>query len=231
MELIGTELGKVIVLFQGEEIRPRHGSHQKTVIGSVAEHYNFSIDPDQIISAVMKGDEGPGVVLKDGRFNHEKSTISISELGVYADGITVTASNTEDADLFIEDLLDFVVEKFEYKRFTRVPARLYVSNVVVKFDHELRGLTQVTNGIANAIQGAVSNLIDMPTLPAPILTKVAFAWDSRAIALPFGNGEFVLERRAAVPFRDGHFFSRAPLKTSEHLGVLESIETQLRLDS
>lgn len=227
MKLIGVELGRVVLLFQPEEVQPRHGAHQKTVLQSIRERYDFSLNGDQVVSAIMKGDSSPGIILKDGIFEHGKDRIAINELGMFADGVSITASNTMDAEKFLAELFKFLTEEFNYSPFKRVPAKLYNSHVVVSFDEGLRALDQVLSGPSSAIGSSAAKMLQHSSLRPPSLTRIAFGWDTREESLPFGGGEFVIERRANIPYQDGFFFSRAPLPTEQHLRTLEAIERGL----
>lgn len=227
MKLIGVDFGRVVLLFQPEEVQPKHGVHQKTVVQGIRDRYEFSLNADQVVSSIMKGDPSPGFIFKDGFFNHGTKRIAIGELGIYADGISVTASSTLDAERFVADVFQYLIQEFDYRPFKRSPEKLYVSQVVVTFDSGPRALTQLMSNAASAIGSSVAKLLQRSDLPQPSLTRVAFGWDKRQVTLPFGEGEFVIERRANVPHEDGHFFSRAPLPTEEHLKTLEAIEQGL----
>lgn len=227
MKLIGVELGRVVLLFQPEEIRPKHGVHQKTLLQSIRERYDFSLNGEQVASALMKGDQSPGFILRDGIFVHGQENIAISELGIFADGISITASSTMDAEVFLADFFKYTVDEFNYTPFKRAPTKLYNSHVVVSFDDGLPELLQVLNGTAGAIGSSAAKMLQNSRLRPPSLTRIAFGWDTREDALPFGGSEFVIERRANVPHREGFYFSRAPLPTEEHLRTLEAIERSL----
>lgn len=227
MKLIGVELGRVVLLFRPEEIQPKHGTHQKTVLQSIRDRYDFSLNEEQVALAIAKAENPQGFIFKDGQFSVGSETVAVSELGIFADGISITASNTMDAERFLADVLDFLVKEFQYMPFQRVPSKIYNSHVIVKFNDGLRALDHVLNGAASAIQSSASRMLQIKGLKSPSFTRIAFGWDTQEIALPFGGGEFIIERRAHIPHSEGYYFSRAPLTTEAHLRTLEAIERGL----
>lgn len=224
MELVGTELGRVIILFTPEEGRPTQGIHQKSFVEETVKRYAFSVDGEQIMGAILgRKSVEPGLIFKDGKFSFGKTSAVVQEFAVYSDGISVSAFDTDAARAFVDDLYDWLRAEFGFRGFSRDLTYLYSSQVVVKFSREFSGFTEVFANAARALREGMGDIYS-GKIDDPSITRFGIGWDPKAAPDLFGRSEFIIERRLNVPFAEGHFYSRASLPTQAHLKLLQKLE-------
>ena len=125
--------------------------------------------------------------------------------------------------------------RYRFSELQPPPQRLYASSVVVEFEKKVSAGV----GTINTIVGILNEVIqpqdckyglrrlsfscEDPPTPAPvtILPLMSMVLPSVRQIVP---AEFVIEPRAGEPRERGRFFCSAPLRTSDHLRMLEKIE-------
>jgi hypothetical protein len=153
--------------------------------------------------------------------------VGINEFALYQDGIIVTTrANTALLDDFLDDLLAWSQSALGIVQ-TDIPPheRHYESNVIVGLDiHEEKSLAFLgrTNKSLQEYQESYG------------LRPFEFAFGALQVAndtTTYGGKKpipFTVVRRVNVPFEANVYFSTAPLKTDDHLAVLEALEKDLR---
>ncbi|MGB9114379.1 hypothetical protein, partial [Bradyrhizobium sp.] len=109
--------------------------------------------------------------------------------------------------------------------------RIYQSNITVDFEG---GLQDKLEGIKK-LQSIISREIVRPSLPFEF-KRLAFGGgdipNPQLLQLQptieaLERSDFLLERRAGAPYEANRYFSSAPMKTADHIKLLESIEREL----
>jgi len=228
MRFINTEMGRVVRLFPVEEIRPPEGLHPPTAIRMLGEHYSFGYTPD--LRRTWEEAQKDGLKFQLGKLVHGNRTINVNDFTLYNDGIVATAASTDDAELFLDDLLAWGKEVFGYRDINRATARtLYFSNVIVELesspDSLLKNFTILSESLVKLLRTTYG--LDIPIQ----LSGVGLHFD-RTLTVPAWQTltQFTLERRISQPYSKNRFYSDAPLKTKDHLAFLEIIESTLNMD-
>jgi hypothetical protein len=215
MELAAIDNSSVVFLTSVH--RPEGQLFLPYVAGALVTRYHFQRIP--------KDDEMSADILKFemGEFNG----VGINELSIYQDGLIVKSrANTRLIDEFIDDLMVWAQGELGLKE-TGIPPREkhYESAIVIKMsvgkkwaipssDKTNAFLTnaQIEYGLKEFLFsfGGYSSLVDTTAYPGrkPV--------------------PFTLARRVNVPFDADIYYSTAPLKTDDHLVLLENIEADLR---
>jgi hypothetical protein len=168
-----------------------------------------------------------GAKYKEGRFAMEGRTIAIKDLGFFVDGALVITWNTDDAEIVLDDLIGWAIEKFGVREpRTRLP-KTFVSSVVVEFDADLdRALTafdELRRGFASVINEKYRMDLEINA------SRIALAADPTRLP-PQTRFEFTIERRGGRPFSENRYFSSATLPTRSHLDLLAAFERRLLTD-
>lgn len=223
MKLVGTELGRLVLLFSPEEGRPLHGLHPPDVFAAIKERYGFEYSPDltQPWDVVQKD----GLRFKLCKFPWNDRTIAISELAFYNDGIVVSAFTTEDADAFCKDLISWAQEVLGFREFNTPPRHLYLSQIAVQFTHSpnnmLKGFKQFTMKLGEVYEKTYKNKAAFE------VATLTLGYDKLSAPQGFAPAPFTIERRVGKQFTENTFFCEAGLTTTDHVQALEMLEKLL----
>ncbi len=215
MELIGIEQAKIVSLFlvsypNGQPALGKMG-------GALAARYQFAIYPKSIEDMV-----GDKIQFGQGTFGETR----IDLLEIFQDGIVVTAkSPTKGIEAFIEDLITWGTEEFGLKKIETYNVNLaYESHLLIKSD---KPILSVLEPLKN-VQLLVKEMLFASTKIDADFDHFGFnlSADPTNIA-GMKPARFTLERKIGAAFDRNLYFSVAPLKTSDHLKVLEVLESSL----
>ncbi len=151
-----------------------------------------------------------GLIYKAGEFSFSGRLIGIN-LSLFSDGLVAeTSVSTDASDAFLEDLSDWVVSTFRFKRPSSVRTRivyesqLYLtSNVSLIAGDQLRTFTTL-------LREYTGNATEEPW---------AFLFE------PDGQlTSFSFERRANTPFSTNQYYSKSAVSTSKHIELLQAFE-------
>ena len=185
----------------------------KMAVG-LARKYSFAIAPSKIEELTAEK-----IVFAQGNFQNHR----IDQLEIFSDGIVVSAKSPSNViDAFIIELLAWANDEFGLKRIeTHVSSKTYESHLIVHSQKKLLSIMDGLKGVQNSLRKMLnaSTKIDVEMEHfgfsiAADLTKIA---GLKPIA-------FRLERKADASFGSNIYYSSAPLRTSDHLKVLEQIE-------
>lgn len=220
MKLVGTEVGRFTMLFPAEEIRPLQGVQPSAVISAIKDRYSFQYSPD--FAQPWEIIQRDGLIFKLGKILIEGKDASITELGVYSDGVVVTAFTTEVAEAFFYDLLDWLKKTFGYRSFAVKPRRIYASQVTVKFDMPVNQFIGKFDEIVTLISSLVSANYGVQ-LPYEI-QSLGLDYDHLPAPSNYDLVRFLIERRVKTSYEEGIFWCQAPLPTLVHVEALEAFE-------
>lgn len=182
-------------------------------VSAIHERYSFQGLPTA--AEILEGE-----VL---HFRHGHFDGNAFDLSIYNDGVIVkSASNTAFLEQVLEDVLGWAIAELGFVETTVQPKQVFFeSSVVISMDLGVRSeiLTKIAGRLANyqkqyGLRGSNFEL-----------AGVAIASDNTAYVGRKPTG-FTIARRANVPFSSGIYYSSAPLKTDDHLDLLQAIENQ-----
>jgi hypothetical protein len=223
---------KIITVMQGtaarrvppDDIVPKPVPPVQDIIAAVQQRYQFSNSPP------MQGLSSQ-CIFHAGKFTHNGVAHAINQLIMEGNGDLVATSSTDIADLILDDLFQFLDEKFNYQLQKAPPVKSYVSVIIVQFDFRLEERIRLIGAIAdivNSARGPGKNRFE--------LQRLSFGGEQKTVRVPMlgasqielvENAEYVVERRAGYPLEQNRYFCSAPLTTADHLRSLENIEATI----
>ena len=212
MKLLAIEASRVTALFR--TTRQSGQPYLPHVIAHVAERYLFGSAPRPI-------DElgGNRAEFRHGLFEGN----AIEKLDVYTDGIVVASrSDTDFIDEFIVDLVawlenDHGISVVE----THTVSKMYESTLLVQTDRDVLQPFEAYADILRMIEKALRDASGLDIAYQNFGLTLS-ADQTRNPALK--SAPFRFERKEGVDFSLHQFFAVAPLKTKQHLTVLERLE-------
>lgn len=183
------------------------------VVLAILNRYEFQTAPS-----------GAAVLEDKLQFRHGVySDIAIGDMTIYPDGIVVQSStDTYLLEGFLDDLFQWVNAEFGLKE-TGIPPRErhFESALVFASDYDLnKALNKYTKIMRSLNQYQEQYGLKKFHFDA---FGIAFAPDQTKYT-GHRPASFTVARRVGVPHGAGIFYSVAPLKTSDHLSILETLE-------
>jgi hypothetical protein len=226
MRVIGPLQGIAAYRQPPEEYQPETGVLPHDMIELIKTAYGFHVFPQLLPNTPLPATNE----FQAGRFSANGSTFVISRLIMTADGDIAIATKTEQADLFIDDLVRLLDENLGFRLRMGKLTKSFVSNVVVEFDSGLEEYLEPLSKMIVAINDARSGR-------SPFNIK-RLAFGEPDISPPptdllviIERTDFVIERRAGRPFEENRYFCSAPMATEVHIRTLERIEAIARRDT
>jgi len=149
--------------------------------------------------------------------------VGIESFAIYNDGVVLTSkSSTDVLDDFLADITEWMGASFGLKRVeTHSINRSYESNVMVKSEAKLLKALDALAPIWELITKAVKSA-----------TGLNAKFESFGIAIGADHSlipglkpiTFRLERRGGLSFETNYYVSQAPMRTPDHLKLLEKLE-------
>jgi len=211
MRLLRIEGGSLTALF--EYARPVGQPYLASVFRELVHRYSFSEYPRDFQS--MNADS---IQLQHGNFNGYAFNVTM-----YRDGIIVhSASNTNIIDEIFADLREFSKETLNVDTFkAQKNDTMYES--VITFHSEKDVLLPVRSALS--IGAAISDRLERTSQIRAGFQPYGFslAPDASEI-IGLKPPPFRVERRGGTSDSFNHYFSTAPLRTSDHLAVIEELE-------
>jgi hypothetical protein len=167
------------------------------------------------------------IVLPTGSIEVGGNAVTAVQTQIAADfsAINIIAVTTDDADQIAEAVLEVLEKEFAFRSLSKT-VRSYASNLVFQFERSLedylRTLKEIQKIISPSMRAGVGVELE------PMFERLTFAFDP--LALPASKAQtpgFIIERRAGVPYSENRYFSGAPIRTRDHIHILERIEKVL----
>jgi hypothetical protein len=198
-------------------VRPKGQLFRPLAAAGLAKRYSFHNGPRSLEELTANP-----TTFRHGLFDDT----AIDELSIYNDGIVVGAnSNTAVIDGFLDDLLEWLkVELGTVPSSETKPNRLYESVLIAKLDINAAKIAPWAAPLQKAISTAWASYDLPPTKIEPL--SVRFAADPSVGGKPFPS-VFTIERKNGLPFGDNVYFCQAPLRTDDHLAILDKCELLL----
>lgn len=222
MKLLHVKQARAVWLFDVNDLNPRGHDFVEGAVQFIKDRYSFNSAPNysEVVSRAGTAN-ATGLEFKRGRFQARNgASIEIISLNVHSDGIVVdTLSSTQESERVAADLLESTSATFglAYEP-SIIRGRLYVSNLVVGFDVDLADIHPGLRSFADSISETLA--ATEPKKPFR-LAGLQF-WTE-----PNDSGthrSFVIVPQAGRLASERRYFSEAPLRTEDHLRLLESFE-------
>jgi hypothetical protein len=223
MRIIAFESCRVTALFPFEEIIPLGGASDLEITEKIRSKYEFVKGPSLTTDDVSKN----GYRFETGKFVHESKPARIADFSVFRDGIVINAVRTEVAEAFLDDVTAYMKREFSFREFMTAPRRYFQSQIVVEFDVPIAKIIESFEKIAAAISKPLAEIYGTK-IPMQF-GRFDFSADKTLLSLPSPATvhPFIVERRVGIPFEKERYFCSAPLRTGDHIKVLEEIERVL----
>jgi hypothetical protein len=218
MKIISQDSCRVTILFPLEEVVPLEGMNGPEAINKIQQRYEFLKTPDPAMTREEIGKVGYKFGTGQIVMNGKKSTII--EFAIYNDGIVADAKNSEIGETFLDDIIKFMQSEFVFRPFTTQPTRYFWNQMVVEFERPLERLLHSFNKISAAISRFLRPEMSMH------FARIDFQGEKTPTPASVAP-KFILERRAGIPFDKERYYSSAPIRTGEHITVLEEIERSI----
>jgi hypothetical protein len=187
------------------------------------ERYKFLKAPERFEEFIPQTPQQP-LTFQGGRFtvdNREVGILSLQFLLFPPPGLIVadTQSSTDDSDFLLDDYTAYA-KTFHPEAVTPIGPAIYLSQL----EFALNGPPHLLPQYEEAARAVDHCLADYGLkLPKFGFWGLSLNFDTRSvagIAPPF----FAVERRIGFPFESNVFFSQAPLRTKDHIALLEKID-------
>lgn len=229
MRLVSSALGSVALHVSGDDVLPENGLVVADLIAILRNTYGFSSYP--AIPPGMAGllFAGQPLVFQEGTFADGDAKYPFTQLSVLPNGDVVTAQNTDLAERILDDYMHTLDEKLGYKFAPSRKFLTYVSNLVVEFDPALENRLSVLGRLSKFLEDRIGKPDGFK------LKRLAFG-SGNVTAVPvislemFDSSDFLIERRTGSAYSENRYFCSAPLRTADHIKVLEDLETLFSLD-
>lgn len=215
MKIVTFASGHLVSLFPVEAFSPVSGLNERLLIGAISQRYNFDRSPNLSSTADV---QRTGLEFKFGFFRTEAGEVTVQSFSIHNDGVVVRTNTTEHADGFFGDLINWLIEDFGCRR---VPIKShYLSEIVVDFE---RPMANALNNYNKLVSLVLSSVDENREASAAAFSSLSIEFFASAGEIP----KFIIERRQGTTMEEERYFCSAPLKTEEHLRVLEEIERLL----
>jgi hypothetical protein len=183
-------------------------------MGELVKRYSFAGFPKSVQEL-----EDSKVEFRQGVFGD----VGIESFAIYGDGVVIKSkASTDVLDAFLVDVTEWMESAFGLRRVeTHTINRTYESNVLVRSDAKLLKAIDAIAPIREMIVKAVKSSMDTDIQFEPF--GIALAADHGLIP-GLKPSTFRLERRAGLAFDTNLYVSQAPVRTSDHLKILERLE-------
>jgi len=227
MDIISLETGRVTWLFPTEEILPLGGGLDiMEVIKAVADRYRFKDFPK---NPAREEIDKNGLKFSTGVLESKDHRAGIGEFTLFNDGTVAISNTTEYSSAFLEDLFDFVVGEFGFRRPVSPIKKVTVSIVIVEFERAVANMLAKQSGLLSLIGGYLNEPLN--TAYGIEVTRLDFTLnDPAATGALNTRPRFVLESRQGTPLSRRRYYSNAAMHTSAHLELLRKIEETFMSD-
>jgi hypothetical protein len=186
------------------------------LVRATEERYGFLQGPRVVSDYNLQN----GITFLDGQFG----TTLITKLSVHGNGVLAEANDTTDQiDAFLDDLISFSNELLGFTVFTEPDLRrAYLSQFEAEIENGLAEsfseFTEIGRKISSIVKSYGAN-----SSPFEV-TELALHCDINALELPRPGPKFSIARRAAETFDKRLYFVSAPLRTKEHISLVNELE-------
>jgi hypothetical protein len=220
MKIISYDSSRVTLLFPLEEIVPLAGINNQLLIEEIRSRYEFARSPDLGLPRAEL--DKTGIKFENGIHKAKDEYAQIVDFSAYPDGIVINSKTTDGAESFLEDLICFLKTKHRFREFITEPKIRFISQIVVEFDSKLSKLMPKYQAISDLINTHISRIYGDITSSKIARLEIEFEGSNKGIGSPIPR--FSLEQRVGTSFDVERYYCSAPIRTQDHVEVLEQIE-------
>jgi hypothetical protein len=208
-----------------DEFLPEGQSSMFAFANPIAQRYGFQAHGESQTAASV-GILSPA--FQAGVFNFENVPVPIMSLEFLPARITATCSTSEQSNAFMDDLIEFLVTHYKFRKPSREIQKFEVSALVIDFGPQFLEKISVIGKILTTLNKFSS---DASSLHAPMdIQGIRFAGTNSKHG-QIVNMHYALEVRAGRPLGTNWLFSQAPLPTKSHVALLADIEAIVNADA
>jgi len=220
MELLAVRTARLIAYLNAEELNPSGRPIAHDYLKAFVERYAFIKWPttaDEILDVQNKG-----ITFETGKFGD----VGINKVILFDWGVVVeTSASTDAGEEILQDILRWGAETFGMSnRLSLITRRSYVSELVFSSDVSLPIISPKLRALSSKVTGLVGGYLGN-SLPFE-LTGITLAFDSsqsKQLYTPFQ-----IYRLADTSFSQNKYYSGGPLKTSDHVQLINDFEASLQ---
>ena len=213
MKLLAIENSRLTALFHIARIRGQLFLPDAALM--LVSRYNFSSYPQSYQDLSAEKLEFKHALFKES---------AIESLEIYRDGVVISArSDTDMIDSFFEDLCKWLEDELEISFIkTHSVDRIYESIIVFQTEKNVLSPLGALSELADSIQLGLKDNSGLTVKYEP------FGWallPDPAQNPALKSTVFRIERRLGIELTLQQFISTAPLKTKQHLALIEQLES------
>lgn len=214
MQLASVLLARYFGLIQIEDLNLNGTLYWPEIIPALVERYGFVKYPTSFDSL----DESKGIELVGGRFGKQViEKLVILDTGIYLD----TSISTAVAEELWYGLMDWATQKLGVTfKPDMIKRAVYVSHVTFHSEVPILSVNPILTKIGAVVTEQVEKCYRQRLEYEPAVISITF--DQQLTKL--GTAPFTIQRREGAPFEENKYFSSAPLRTNQHLEMLEAFE-------
>lgn len=213
MKLLAIEMSRLTALFQ--TTRSAGQIYLPLASARLSGRYSFSSAPKSI--SELTGDR---LEFKHGQFNDN----AIESLEVYNDGIIISSSSDTDfIDEFFSDFCEWISDNLGLSMIkTHSINRIYESSFSFETKKDILKPLEAYSEIAKLVESDLKETTGLEVNYEPS----GWVFTSDQTKNPYLKPSiFRIERRAGIEFGLNQFSSAAPLKTKQHINIIEKLES------
>lgn len=158
-------------------------------------------------------------------FEYRSEPVNIGEFTIYNDGIIASSTSTENAEAFLDDVFGLLRDHFGFRPIVSEVKRIFGSNIVVEFGASLSSAIRAFERMSQSV-GESLNAVDGTSYPIE-LARLDFALNKDPEFRPPHIPRFMIEKRVNTPSSARRYISGAPIRTRDHLALLQQFEHEL----
>lgn len=179
---------------------------------AIAERYNFQ--------AHGEPEGGSSYIFQNGRFIFEEIDTPILSMDFQGDKMVAMCSTTPQGLAFLDDMTEFLVSTFKFRRPKRNVISLLSSAIVVDFGTNVLAQLSGVAKIHSLMNSRISGMLEGGTLEAQSLK---FAGRVQLNNQKAAGISYTLEERIGRPPGTNWLFSYAPLSSETHVEFLNEL--------
>lgn len=216
MKVVTYTSASLIALFPLAEFAPLISLNERKLNKSIGDRYSFGVIPDAAPSQAELAENG--LVYESGVHETPEGDVTIARVSAHHDGVVIRASTTQQADAFFDDLQEWLIREWGFRRVPITP--LYLSDIVVDFDKPMSNMINKFDEMINIISRNMNKNRQVKSIN---FQELSVGFETAEGFTP----KFSIEHRVGSKPEDGKFFCTAPMETDKHVEALTQIEQLL----
>lgn len=213
MDLVAYESSSLVVLLSIK--RPAGQLYLPAAAAMLVSRYAFA-DPPEAKNLLNR--DANSIEFRHGRFDG-----SAIDLALYNDGVLISSSsNTDLHDAFFADLSEWMGTELGVEPIkTQKIDKMYASNILISSKKDILSPLSEIQKIGASVSRRLAKTNELKVNFEPFGVTLA----ADATLIPGMKPEaFRVERKAGINFDLSQYSSSAPLRTKDHLAVLDELE-------